>query len=302
MNRKPKEDLMLNKMSIRLTGLSKSLMTKGVTLNLLKMNSTNRKDFFMKNSFSNEELEMSKGEELRLINDKILFKIDEARGLLTLTIKGIILFEYGLDGEDERIAEFLNDLNDNYFQDLMVKNNEPLESQEKAVVLTLLGLHAFTSETAIKLSAYNESIQNVNLFKGCVDDALSYIRGLGERYFDSKMDKIWSLNVIGENPVVARISRLNNISIKTDQIYKKEGGNHFLDVLKDGRLSKDKVTYLLRKIFDKGTLNFEEREALVSLMKSIQSNRYKLINTSHDFDNADIGYGLHRIIEEFKTV
>jgi hypothetical protein len=256
----------------------------------------------MKNSFSNEELKLSKAEEFRLVNDKILFKIDEARGLLTLTIKGIILLEYGLDSEDEKITDFLNGLNDNYFQNLMVKNNEPLESQEKAVVLTLLGLHAFTSETAVKLSAYNESIQNANLFKGCVDDALSYIKGLGERYIDSKMDKIWSLNVIGENPVAARINRLNNISIKTDQIYKKEGGNHFLDVLKDGRLDKDKVTFLLRRIFDKGTLNFEEREALVSLMKSIQSNRYKLISTSHDFDNADTGYVLHTIIEEFKTV
>lgn len=296
------EDVLLRKLSTALNELKKNVITTSTTLDVLKLNSTKRKQYFHENSFTEDELNLTKAEESQLIKDAILFKMDEARNKLTLTIKGIILLEYGLDRSGKKMSDFLNALNESYFLDLMGRVNEPLESQEKGVILTLLGLHAFTKETAVKLSAYNESVQNMNLFKSCVDDTLGYFKSLGEQYIDSNMDKIWSLNVIGENPVAARINRLNKISLKTDQIYKKGDGNHFLDVLKDGKLDKDRVTFLLRKIFDKRTLNFEERESLVALTKSIQSKRYKLINTNHDFDNSEIGYVLHTTIEEFKTV
>lgn len=302
MERRASGDALINKLSSALSGINIDKIETGTALTLLKMNSTKRKDYFIKNSFSSAILRLPKTDEFQLIKEKILFRIDNGRDLLTLTIKGIILLEYQLDRGDNKVSAFLNSLNNSYFLELIDRINDPLESQEKGVIIALLGLHAFTSETALKLSAYNERIQNMNLFKDCVDDALGFLKNLGVEYNDSTATKIWTLNVIGENPVAARINRLNNISLKTDQVYKKEGGNHYLDVLKDSSLDKDKVIFLLGKIFDKGALTFENRETLVSLLKSIQSKRYRVIESKPNFDNSEIRYLLHSTVEEFKTV
>ncbi len=277
-------------------------IAKGTSLKILKMDSTKRKDYFVKEAFKRKDLNLSESDYTHLINNNILYIIDEVYNLLTLTLKGTILLEYQLGLSDPKILSFLDDLNKSYFLELMVRTNEPLESQEKGVIIALLGLHAFSSSTAVRLLGQNESGSNNIPFKKCVDDALAFLKGLGDQYIDSTANKIWSLKVIGEDEVSARINRLNKISVKTKQIYKKDGGHHFLDVLKDSSLDKEKVVFLLKKVFDKGPLEYEKREELKKLLKSIQSRRYEIIDNNQDNRDSEIGYELSKIVEGFISV
>lgn len=292
------EETPLSKFKKFLIENGKYNIEKGTTLNLLKMNSTKRKNYIINNySYSESNIDLPESDLFELKKNRVLYKNDYIERTLTLTLKGIILLEYELDQNNEKIFDFLDDLNDSYFEKLIQKGNEPLEAQEKGIIIVLLGLHAFSSVTALKLSQSTV----LNEIKTYIDKSLNFLISLGDQYKDSSIDKIWELNVVGEDPVAARINRLNNISVKTNQIYTKDGGKHFLNVLNDNKLDSKKIEFLLRKIFDKGSPSYEKRNEFISLLKFLENNRYKVNNLDEKLNDGEIRNELYHIIKKFTS-
>ena len=262
---------------------------RGLTFQLMKKSSTLRRDFFNTHTFQLPQTELNRIEEFSLIQNKVISYIDERKTRLTLTMKGIVLLEYDLEINDTKNNNFLNELNRYYYDDLLGKSVSPLECQEKGVIIALLGLLAFSPPSAVKLSAFNDNYSNTNAFRNCVDMGLNFVTSLGEAYKDQTKDKIWKLDVRGEDPVAARMARMNSIGLKTDNIYKKTGG-HYLNVLNDDKLDTNKIEFLLRKIFDQGPLDYDKRKDFIDLLQSIYSERYKIIINIPNFNLLDVKY------------
>lgn len=262
---------------------------KGLTFQLMKKSSTSRKDFFNKHSFQLSQTELNTIEEISLIQNKVISYIDAGKNRLTLTMKGIVILEYGLEINDTKTNNFLNELNRYYYEDLIGKSDSPLECQEKGVIIALLGLLALSPLSAVKLSAYNDDYSNTAAFRNCVDMGLDFLASLGESYKDKTKDKIWKLDVRGEDPVAARMARMNSIGLKTDKIYEKSGG-HYLNVLNDDKLDTNKIEFLLRKIFDQGPLEYDKRKEFIDLLQSMYSQRYKIINNIPNFNLFEVKY------------
>lgn len=270
----------------------------GMSLELMKKSSTVRKDFFNKHAFQLAQTGLNVADEILLVQSKILSYIDTEKNKLTLTMKGVVLLEFGLEISDTRNNKFLNDLNRHYFESLMGKSVSPLEAQEKGVIIALLGLLALTPATSVKLSAFNDLYSNTDAFRRCVDKSLSFLTSLGREYEDQTIDKIWKLDVRGEDPVNARLARLNSIALKTDNIYKKSGG-HYLNVLNKGNLENEKIEYLFKKVFSHSTLEYEKRVEFVELLQDIFSERYKVINNVPDFNQLEVKYSISECVLTF---
>ena len=124
---------------------------------------------------------------------------------------------------------------------------------------------------------------------------LNFITSLGDAYEDQTKDKIWKLDVRGEDPVAARMARMNSIGLKTDNIYKKSGG-HYLNVLNNGQLDTEKIEFLLRKIFDQGPLDYDKRNEFIDLLQRTYSDRYKIINNIPNFNLLEVKYSISRCV------
>ena len=198
-------------------------------------------------------------------------------------LKGLIILEYGLVVSDISILRMLDELNAEYFTKVFVEAEDPLSGEEKAIIITFLGLMLFSSESSLKLSSYNDLHSNVEDFRFCVGKSIEFLRFMGPDYIDSTLDKIWASNVRGEDPVNAKMSRLNDISLKTNGIYhkgqRKEG--HFLNLMKGGQIDSINLKFLLKKIFDKGSPTFDQRERFIVLLKQIFSERHNFISGSN---------------------
>lgn len=269
----------------------------GISMELMKKSSTMRKDFFNKHSFTLSQSGLSTTEEFLLRQNKIVDFIDD-ESKLTLTVKGLILMEFSLDNCDTQYDKFLDELNRQYFESLTGKSTSPLEAQEKGFIIALLGLVAFTPKTSVKLSAFNDTYSNIKSFKLCVDKSLDFLQSLGKEYDDSTIKNIWNLDVRGEDPVNARLARLNKIALKTNNIYKKSGG-HYLDVIENENLVQRKIEILLKKIFNHNTLEYEKREEFVRLLQDIYSERYKIINDVPDFNQLEVKYKVSECVMTF---
>jgi hypothetical protein len=266
----------------------------GISMKLMKKSSTQIKGFFNKHSFARSQSGLSEPEEFLLRQNKIVDSIDD-EGKLTLTMKGLILLEFSLDNYDSWCDKFLDELNRQYFESLKGKSVSPLEAQEKGVIIALLGLLALTPKTSLKLSAYNDSYSNTESFRNCVDKSIDFLKSLGREYDDSTIKSIWNLDVRGEDPVNARLNRLNLIALRTNNIYKKSGG-HYLDVIVNGNLVQGKIEILLKKIFDHNTLEYKKREEFVKLLQDIYSERYTIMDNVPDFNQLQVKYMISKCV------
>ena len=274
---------------------------KGTSLKILKMNKNKRKDFFEGMSLSKARVLLPNDKELFLIKENILAYTDKNLTKITITFKGIVILEYGLATPDISTLRLLDDLNSMYFTKVFEDADFPLSSEEKAIIITFLGLMAFSPESSLKLSSYKDSHSNIDDFKNCVEKSIEFLKFLGPVYVDSTLDKIWASNVRGEDPVNAKMARLNDISPRTNGIYykgqRKEG--HYLNLLKNQEIDSADLEFLLKKLFDKGILSSEQREKFIGLLKQIFSERHNFIINSSEFDLLTNFYSMSNIIRTF---
>ena len=280
-------------------GLSTKI--KGLALKILKMNKNKRKDLFEVMAISKATAVLPTETEVFLIKENILAYTDKNETKITLTFKGIVMLDYGLASLDISTKRLLDDLNSMYFTRIFEDAKVPLNGDEKAVIIVLLGLMAFSSESSLKLSSYKASHSNIEDFKACVEKSIQFLKFLGTKYDDNTLDKIWASNVRGEDPVNAKMARLNDITTKTDGIYqkgqRKEG--HYLNLMKNHEIDSTNLEFLLKRLFDKEILTLEEREKFIELLKEIFSERQNFITDSSDFDLLTNFYKMSDIIRTF---
>ena len=276
-------------------------MIKGSSLKILKMNKNKRKEFFEGMSLSEATALLPTDKELFLIKENILAYTDKNETKITLTFKGIVILEYGLATPDISTLRLLDDLNSIYFTKVFEEADVPLSSEEKAIIITFLGLMAFSPESSLKLSSYKDFHSNIEDFKTCVEKSIQFLKLMGPNYVDNTLDKIWASNVRGEDPVNAKMARLNDISPRTNGIYykgqRREG--HYLNLMKNREIDSADLEFLLKKLFDKGILSSEQRETFIELLKQIFSERHNFITNSSDFDLLTNFYTMSNIIRTF---
>lgn len=274
--------------------------TKGTSIRLLRLSDNRRRDSLNEMAFREGEIGLNPADLLILVQRRILTYVNKATEMMTLTLKGSVIVEFGIDKVDSNVDNFLDELNSKYFESVLGKIDVPLDCQEKGVIIALLGLFAFSSDSAFKISAYNNQFPNVDSFRACVDSGLEFLTKLGPEYKDDTAENIWSLDVRGEDPVTARLARLSHIPLRTNGIYKKSRENgHYLDLMNGKNLKAENVTFILRKLFDKGVLDAVNREEFIELLKKIQSDKYKVIPGLAKSDSLALSYSLYNIVRTY---
>lgn len=280
----------------QLTELKKQFILIESDFNLsqfLKKNKKNKQKFYNDFSFYQNNLDLSQLEIQDLIEKNLLKVISDLEGRMTLTFKALIMLKYEILNPDSKLNDLINDFNKEFFENVIGKSVQSLEPYEKAIIITLLGLGAFSNNYALKVDDKNKEH-----FKKAVDRSVNFLKGLGSD-FDKKekLDEIWSKNVVGEGPVLGLMRRTNNLPIRTENIYSKTGGHH-LDILRGENIDENKLSYLLNRLFDIRKLDFAERKKLIETIDEIQKFEFKLFKNSAPYDTLSIRKKIKRMIEK----
>jgi len=257
----------------------------------IKMNDKNKKEFFNNLSFLKKNIHMTSLQIDDLINKKILSYISEQESRLTFTFKGLIIVEYDIKKPGIKINNLLDDLNKLFFEDVMKLSQEPIISREKAIILGLLGLMALSDDYSLKPKK-----ENINYIKNSVDLAANFIKSLGSEYDDGSLQRLWCLQVEGEGPILGEFRRTNKIPIHTEGLYKK-GKGHYLNILYKNNIDKEKLFYLLKRIFNKRPLSYPEKKNLIKTLDEIRQYEFKIFKDNPQFNSLDMRKQIKKLIE-----
>lgn len=283
--------------------LKKTLSLKGLRIEgldvarFLKKKESDRRKIFTEFTFKADEIEIPLKRIKEIIELKVLDYTSESRGEISVTAKGVIILKYNLVNISDNIDNMLDDINSAFYEDFLRKAKIPLKFEEKCAIITLLGLLSFTKNYSINITTLREREDlAINKCLGMVSVFLSSIL----KVENTLNDKLKGNGTEGK-AAVTFFRRLDDIQLKTDSIYVKLGGSHYLDIISGKGLDKDKLSYLLRRIFNEKPLNFEERIALVSLLKEIDQERIVILGISPDFDSIDIKSELTYNMKDYES-
>jgi len=264
---------------------------------LTKKPAKNIQEFFTLTSFRKDEWPYSTLELEHLLNQKILFFIEE-EGNYLLTFKGLIILEYNLEFSNE-LDSYLNDLNSLLFDKNLKKKYESLKLKNKVILLTLIGLCAFSPNFSLYIDESNKSE-----FAESADFSVELLKKYNQKNV-SDLDKIWNSNIVGEGSILSSIRRLDDIPKQTGNIFKVASRDKthgiFVDILNsDGSIDKNKALFLLRKIFDNKILDMNQKQELIESLNNIQNNYISLIHSNGTIDRINVKIQLRDMIfEEF---
>ncbi len=283
----------------KISELYKKESNKNLWTDLLKMNISKRKEFFKKIIIHPDELNLLRDKLEYLKNEDILYLADEIDTNYIITLKGIIISDYNIGEIPNVFDKFLNDLNREYFLNLFdKKSREPLELKEKAIIIFLLGLMAFTENYSLKSSKFiDQDSEILKTFRNSIDQIANFIVELKGYEDDEKYVKTLFKSESEGNVVHTFLRRLDNIQVRTYGIYKKERDKHYLDILDQNSINEKKLNYILNKVFDKRKLTSDERIHLIDLLEKIEGERIYLIDNDPDFNFFDIKDNLHHKIK-----
>ncbi|MHB1506827.1 MAG: hypothetical protein ACYCUZ_02060 [Cuniculiplasma sp.] len=250
---------------------------------LLKDPNSKRSTFFTKYSFDISELELNSSQVSLLIEKDLVDYVSEVDMKLTVTLKGYLVVIYGLKELEEGFNKLLDDINQKFYKDTIKETRKPLDFYEKTIIVTMLGLMTFTSEYSLKISKLRE--KNQNFFEECINKSSTLISEILDE--ESGKEQVWRSEAEG-NKVISLLRRTDSIQTRTENIYKKTGGDHYLDIIKDGSLDKNKISFLMKKIFPKKKLTYDERKKIENLLQQIEMERLILIGNEPNFDTDSI--------------
>jgi len=266
------------------------------SVDLIKKPVKNLQDFFSSTSFKRDEWLYSKLELDYLVNKKILHLIEE-EGNYLLTYKGLTILEYNLEFSDE-FDSYLNDLNSLLFDKNLKTKYEPLKPKDKVILLTVIGLYAFSPDFSLYVDELNKSD-----FAESADFAVELIKKHHPKDV-SELNKIWDSKIVGEDSILSILRRLYEIPKKTGNIFKVASGNKhgiYVDILKkDNSINEDRALFLLRKIFDNKIFDMDQKQELIDTLNNIEKGYFSLIRSNSTIKRIKIKIQLRDIIfEEF---
>ncbi len=267
----------------------------GSLLNYLnKKQNKNKQKFYLTSSFNRSEIDLSDIEIETLISKKLLKFLSKKEQKIVPTFKAFMIVDYQIYNPNPQVEKLLDDLNKLYFEKILKLSEEPIDTKEMAIIITLLGLGAISETYALKLTE-----KNASYFKEAVDIAVKFVKSLGKEYEDGKVESLWRKNVTGEGPILGEMRRLNKISIHTENIYRNKAreGAHYLDLIEDNRLNDYRLTYLLKKLFERKTLSYQQRLKLIETLDKIEKFEFNLFKDGPEFDMFNYRKRLKIIIE-----
>jgi hypothetical protein len=264
-----------------------------IVLSIIGKTKKNQQKFYRDISFLQDEIDFSDIEIEELIEKKILKFLSRSEGRLTLTLKGLLLLDYWILNPTKEVIEMIDGFNSVFFEKIMQLAEKPLTSKEKAIIITVLGLGAISDEYVLKVEE-----KNAEYFKKAVNRAAEFIESLGKEYCDGTIEKLWTRNVVGEGPILGEMRRTNQIPQKTEGIYTPLDKGHYLEILDNGNINETKLEYLIKKVFDKKPLLFDEKKAFIEVLNDIQKYEYKIFKINPPFDTLEIKKQIKRTIEK----
>lgn len=285
-------DTAIDKLSKIFMNKDNNFKLKGVSINLLKKSNINRKKEFESYNFNPDRIGLKPIEVSLLKENGLISKYNDE---FILTFKGVVIVEYSISTIDIYVNNFIDDLNKHFFENIIQKTAQPLEAQEKAVIITLLGLGCLSKQTSLPLISSRDKLRcNIKDIRKCVDSSIEFLKNIG--YGDKTLEKIWNLKVTGEDPVVARFNRLNNIRLKINGILKMSGSKYYLDLIINGQLNTEAFEELLDKLFDEKQLDVTQRKNLNKLLDEIEGDKFNIVVNPPDFDLLPVKVQIQKII------
>lgn len=266
-------------------------------IKLLKKRETERMRFFNNINFKADEVKIPLDRINQLIDLKILDYVSESSRELCITAKGHIIVKYNILDLSPTMDLFLDDLNKKFYEDYQSKSKQKLNFEEKCAVITLMGILSFTENYSINIASLREK-EDIAI-NGCLKKVSEFLSQILKNE-NLLIDKL-STGITEGKPAVTFFRRLDQIQLKTESIYFKSGGRHYLNILTDQGVDQEKLSFLLRRIFDNRTLNFEERSSLVSLLKEIEEERIPILGNSTDFNVNQIKSELAFSVKDYKS-
>lgn len=262
------------------------------SVDLTKWNIKKIQEFFFSIAFKRDEWPFSQSELDYLVGKKILYLIEE-EGEYLLTHKGLTILEYDLEFSSEFDC-YLNDLNSLYFEKNLQKKYEPLKPKDKVVLLTVLGLYAFSPDYSLCVDESNKSE-----FAKSANFAIEILKKQNPKDIN-ELSQIWNSKIVGEDSILSNLRRLDEIPKKTGNIFKTPSGKKhgiYVDIIdKDGSINEHRALFLLRKVLDKKFLDINQKEKLIDTLNNIEMGHFSLIQSNCKMDRIKTKIELRDII------
>lgn len=184
-----------------------------------------------------------------------LIRETEIAGQYIISAKGV--------WEIEKNNNILNDvilldyIDDKLFN-ICKSAEKPLSDRLKIVLLSMIAVRVFSIDSPLDLKT---SEKTLNAVKETVDESYKMLKSLN---LISKLDPVDIYGKLGnEHPVSNLLRHTDELPKVTRGIFKALGNQkYFLDVYKDGQVSKDNLKYLFEKIVGDKKLQLSELDSL----------------------------------------
>lgn len=185
-----------------------------------------------------------------------LIRETETAGQYVISAKGVWEIEKNNNVLNEAIL--LEYLDDKLFN-LCKSAEKPLSERLKVVLLSMIAVRVFSIDSPLDLKKTSE--KTLNAVKDTVDESYNILKSLN---LISKLDTVDLYGKPGnEHPVSNLLRHTDELPKVTRGIFKAPGNQkYFLDVYKNGQVSKDNLKYLFEKIL--GDKKLQDSE-LISL-------------------------------------
>ena len=184
-----------------------------------------------------------------------LIRETEIAGHFMISAKGV--WEIEKNNEILNEAILLDYLDDKLFN-ICKSAEKPLSDRLKVVLLSLIAVRVFSIDSPLDLKTRERTLDAI---KDTVDESYTILKSLN---LISKLDTLDLYGKPGnEHPVSNLLRHTDELPKVTRGIFKAPGNQkYFLDVYKNGQVSKDNLKYLFEKIIGDKKLEVSELDSL----------------------------------------
>jgi hypothetical protein len=205
------------------------------------------------------------------------------------TFKGILCFGYSLDNYSADVSKLLDELSDLFYKQ---PSDMKIAARDKVFLMCFLGVGIITRDYPLKLDKSRYAV-----WKEAVEATAKFMIDHGLILDQQVMKDLWP-TVKGENEVVARMVRLRELPLITENIFvtdKKDG--LYLDLIKNNVLEDASASFIISIIFsDKKIMNFEEKETVIKFLDDLSKYTVKLYDITTPYDSFDMRLKIANII------
>ncbi|WP_214044009.1 hypothetical protein [Methanomethylovorans sp.] len=270
---------------------STKIIPKSILISFLNMTSNSRHSLLNKSSILSSEVPKDIFEQMLI--ERLIRETDEVDRYV-LTAKGILEIEQKKDVFNPQM--FIQYIDDKFF-DVFKDSTKSLSDKEKIILLSLISARAFSADSPMDLK---KSDKTTEIWKEITDSSYDLLSSLDVLKGLKKED------LYGQNSEKRNESPVSNLYRHTDALPKKTKGlynnslgkqKYYLDVSMDGFLSKEKLSFLFLKIFEKKQLSYLELTDVYDYCNSISfSKSIYLFDPVHLFSKVEYDQSIREIL------